>query len=165
MPAFGGIADIDRWYRNIHYLGAISGWKLLLRNLTCERISLCFNVGGLDYLGPLLGRCSNKFCEFGLCAGEWSVAQLQCPRRELGLGNAKINLAVQSLDNISRSISWGADSLPRGSLVARQELADAWYVWQRVVGARFDAAYEIYAHIGVAEHEGMRPERLATLVT
>jgi 4-carboxymuconolactone decarboxylase len=33
-----------------------------------------------------------------------------------------------------------------------------------VVGARFDAAYEIYAHIAVAEHEGMRPDRLATLV-
>jgi alkylhydroperoxidase family enzyme len=32
-----------------------------------------------------------------------------------------------------------------------------------VVGARFDAAYEIYAHIAVAEHEGMRPDRLATL--
>jgi 4-carboxymuconolactone decarboxylase len=31
------------------------------------------------------------------------------------------------------------------------------------VGARFDAAYEIYAHIAVAEHEGMKPERLATL--
>jgi 4-carboxymuconolactone decarboxylase len=33
-----------------------------------------------------------------------------------------------------------------------------------VVGARFDAAYEIYAHIAVAEHEGMSLERLATLV-
>src|ERR1700760_293047 len=33
-----------------------------------------------------------------------------------------------------------------------------------VVGARFDAAYEIYAHIAVAEREGMNPERLATLV-
>ena len=33
-----------------------------------------------------------------------------------------------------------------------------------VVGARFNAVYEIYAHIAVAEHEGMRPERLATLV-
>lgn len=32
-----------------------------------------------------------------------------------------------------------------------------------VVGARFDAAYEIYAHIAVAEREGMRPDRLATL--
>jgi len=32
-----------------------------------------------------------------------------------------------------------------------------------VVGARFDAAYEIYAHIAVAEHEGMKPERLASL--
>ena len=32
------------------------------------------------------------------------------------------------------------------------------------VGARFDAAYEIYAHIAVAEQEGMSPERLATLV-
>jgi alkylhydroperoxidase family enzyme len=31
------------------------------------------------------------------------------------------------------------------------------------VGARYDAAYEIYAHIAVAEHEGMSPERLATL--
>jgi 4-carboxymuconolactone decarboxylase len=33
-----------------------------------------------------------------------------------------------------------------------------------VVGARFDAAYEIYAHIAVAEREGMPPARLATLV-
>ena len=33
-----------------------------------------------------------------------------------------------------------------------------------VVGARFDAAYEIYAHIAVAEREGMTAERLATLV-
>ena len=33
-----------------------------------------------------------------------------------------------------------------------------------VVGARFDAAYEIYAHIAVAEREGMTEDRLATLV-
>jgi len=33
-----------------------------------------------------------------------------------------------------------------------------------VVGARFKAAYEIYAHIAVAEHEGMHETRLATLV-
>lgn len=32
------------------------------------------------------------------------------------------------------------------------------------VGARYDAAYEIYAHIAVAEREGMPAERLATLV-
>lgn len=32
-----------------------------------------------------------------------------------------------------------------------------------VVGARFDAAYEIYAHIAVAENEGMTPKRLATI--
>jgi len=33
-----------------------------------------------------------------------------------------------------------------------------------VVGARFNAAYEIYAHIAVAEREGMRGARLASLV-
>jgi alkylhydroperoxidase family enzyme len=32
-----------------------------------------------------------------------------------------------------------------------------------VVGARFDAAYELYAHIAVAEKEGMTDARLATL--
>jgi alkylhydroperoxidase family enzyme len=32
-----------------------------------------------------------------------------------------------------------------------------------VVGARFDAAYEIYAHIAVAEREGMTAERLASI--
>jgi alkylhydroperoxidase family enzyme len=32
-----------------------------------------------------------------------------------------------------------------------------------VVGARFDAAYEIYAHIAVAEREGMSAKRLATI--
>jgi 4-carboxymuconolactone decarboxylase len=33
-----------------------------------------------------------------------------------------------------------------------------------VVGARYDAAYELYAHVAVAEHEGMSAERLAALV-
>jgi alkylhydroperoxidase family enzyme len=33
-----------------------------------------------------------------------------------------------------------------------------------VVGARYDAAYEIYAHIAIAEKENMSAERLATLV-
>jgi alkylhydroperoxidase family enzyme len=33
-----------------------------------------------------------------------------------------------------------------------------------VVGARYDAAYELYAHVAVAEKEGMAPERLAALV-
>jgi 4-carboxymuconolactone decarboxylase len=33
-----------------------------------------------------------------------------------------------------------------------------------VVGAHFDAAYEIYAHIAVAEREAMSKKRLATLV-
>ena len=33
-----------------------------------------------------------------------------------------------------------------------------------VVGARYDAAYDIFAHIAVAEREDMKPERLASLV-
>lgn len=33
-----------------------------------------------------------------------------------------------------------------------------------VVGARFDAAYELYAHIAVAEHEGVTDARLGTLL-
>ncbi|TFF18255.1 carboxymuconolactone decarboxylase family protein [Jiella endophytica] len=33
-----------------------------------------------------------------------------------------------------------------------------------VTGAHFDAAYEIYAHVAVAEREGMTDERLSTLV-
>lgn len=33
-----------------------------------------------------------------------------------------------------------------------------------VVGARYDAAYEIYAHIAVAEREGMPEARLATMM-
>ena len=33
-----------------------------------------------------------------------------------------------------------------------------------VVGAHFNAAYEIYAHVAVAEREGMSAERLAALV-
>src|ERR1700704_2292068 len=32
------------------------------------------------------------------------------------------------------------------------------------VGAHFDAAYELYAHIAVAEKEAMKPERHATLL-
>ncbi len=34
-----------------------------------------------------------------------------------------------------------------------------------VVGARFDAAYELYAHVAVAEQEGMSADRLSTLAS
>jgi len=34
-----------------------------------------------------------------------------------------------------------------------------------VVGARYDAAYELYAHVAVAEKEGMSAERLSALVS
>jgi hypothetical protein len=33
-----------------------------------------------------------------------------------------------------------------------------------VVGAHFHAAYELYAHVATAEHEGMSDARLSTLV-
>lgn len=51
------------------------------------------------------------------------------------------------------------------SMTANASLADnVRQVVILVVGARFDAAYEIYAHVAVAETEGMRPARLAALV-
>ena len=51
------------------------------------------------------------------------------------------------------------------AMTAKASLADnVRQVVILVVGARFDAAYEIYAHIAVAEREGMSPQRLATLV-
>jgi 4-carboxymuconolactone decarboxylase len=51
------------------------------------------------------------------------------------------------------------------AMTAKASLADnVRQVVILVVGARFNAAYEIYAHIAVAEREGMKPARLATLV-
>ena len=50
------------------------------------------------------------------------------------------------------------------AMTANATLADnVRQIFILVVGARFDAAYEIYAHVAVAEHEGMRPDLLATL--
>ena len=51
------------------------------------------------------------------------------------------------------------------AMTANATLADAVrQVAILVVGARYNAAYEIYAHIVVAEKEGMSPERLATMM-
>ena len=86
------------------------------------------DTGSLDHLGPLLDRFDNKRGELGLRADKWNVTQLKGPCGELRIGNASVNLAMESFYDFNRGVSRSANSLPCGSLIAWYELSNDWHV-------------------------------------
>ena len=64
--------------------------------MECLRRSLRLDAGGLDDLGPLLGRFDNKCGELGLRADKGNVTELKDPRAELRIRNASVNFAMES---------------------------------------------------------------------
>ena len=96
--------------------------------MECLCRSFHLDAGSLDHLGPLLGRFNNKRGELGPGADKRNVTQLKGPRGELRIGNASINLAMESFHDVDGGLAWGADALPSGRLIAWQELRDGRYV-------------------------------------
>jgi hypothetical protein len=84
--------------------------------MECLCRSLHLDAGSLDHLRPLFGRFDNKCGELRLCANKGNVTQLKGPRGELRIGNASVNLAMESFHDVDGGLAGGADARPSGSL-------------------------------------------------
>src|SRR5262249_33886598 len=79
--------------------------------------SVQLDVGGPDHLGPFLCICGDECAEVCGRAGEHRVAEVGDPRLHPGIGEARVDLFVELVDDLCGRIPGGTDPLPAGSLV------------------------------------------------
>src|SRR5262245_39092541 len=79
-----------------------------------ERVwwSLRLDVGRADHLAPLLGFVSDELPEIGGCTGKHRAAQVGKPRSHLGIGEARIDLRIEFVDDFGGRVLGRAYSIP-----------------------------------------------------
>src|SRR5262245_35314948 len=80
--------------------------------------SVCLDARELDHLGPLLRFLSDELPEIGGCTGKHRAAQVGKPRSHLGIGEARIDLRIEFVDDLGGRVLGRAYSIPVASLVA-----------------------------------------------
>src|SRR5258708_15833005 len=80
--------------------------------------SVDFGAGELDHLGPLLCICADECAEVCGRACKHRVAEVGDTRLHPGIGEARIDLLVELVDDLGGWIPWGANPLPPGSPLA-----------------------------------------------
>src|SRR5205085_12701047 len=78
------------------------------------------------YLAPFLSFVGDELTEIGRQARKRGASQVGKPRLDLGVGEGRVDLPVELVDDLTRRVLGRAVTLPIGSLVARQEFAQAW---------------------------------------
>src|SRR5262245_12242338 len=78
--------------------------------MECQPGSLRLDAGELDHVGPLLGFVGDQLGEVGSGAGKWFTTEIGHPRLHRGLGERRVDLAVQSLHDFGWSAPGRADA-------------------------------------------------------
>src|SRR5262249_5798487 len=87
------------------------------RQPAIDRLIL-LDASELDDRGPLLGFVDNQFPEIGRRAPKHRRAQFSKPRLDPGIGECRVDLAVELVDDFDRRVFGGTDPSPATRLVA-----------------------------------------------
>src|SRR5262249_56411414 len=90
----------------------------------------------LSLLAPLLGFLSDQLAEVSGRTRKDRATEVSEPRFHVGIGESRINLIVELIDDFDGRVFWRADPHPAGRLVARHELGHGWAAGQRVRARR-----------------------------
>src|SRR6516165_2866735 len=82
------------------------------------------DFGRPDDLAPLLGFLGDQLAEVGGRARKHRAAEIGKPRLHLGIGEGRIDLFVELVDNLGRRVFRRADAGPEARLVARHEFGN-----------------------------------------
>src|SRR5262249_31469054 len=93
-----------------------------LWNIDSGSASVHFDVEGADHLAPLLGFFSDELCEVGGRARQ-RLAEVSQTDLHLGVGEGRVDLLVELLDDLGWRVPGNADAIPRRRLVARHEFS------------------------------------------
>src|SRR5262249_18458592 len=107
----------------------LTGWKAVRRTgfmeyrLDVAPHSYRWDVRGSDDVAPLLGFVGDELAELGWCERGRRAAELGDPRVQFGIGETRINLLVDFVDDVGRRAVWGAYPIPRTHLITWDKLA------------------------------------------
>src|SRR5215831_4914450 len=90
--------------------------------------SLRLDAGELDHLGPLLGFFDDELPKFSGRADNRCASQVGQPRLDFGIGEARVDLLVELLDDLGWRGLRCADAEPETRFVARHKLTDSRHV-------------------------------------
>src|SRR5262244_1826391 len=93
-----------------------------LWNIDSGSASVHFDVEGADHLAPLLGFVSDELCEVGGRARQ-RLTEVSQTDLHLGVGEGRVDLLVELLDDLGWRVPGNADAIPRCRLVARHEFS------------------------------------------
>src|SRR5262249_60410708 len=85
-------------------------------------VSLRLDARELHPLAPLLGFVSDDLCEVGGRARQ-RLAEVSQTDLHLGVGEGRVDLLVELLDDLGWRVPGNADAIPRCRLVARHEFS------------------------------------------
>src|SRR5436190_1714586 len=90
--------------------------------------SVRLDVGRPDHLAPFLGFLGDEPSEVGGRAGKHRATQDGEPRFYLGVGEARIDLLVEFVDELGRRVLRRSYASPGTYLEARYKITDRWEV-------------------------------------
>jgi hypothetical protein len=88
-----------------------------------------FNVRRSDHLAPSLGLLDDELIEFGRRAHKYRSAQVSDPRDDLGIGEPRVDLLVELVDDRDGRVPWSSDRYPRAGIETLLKVAKRWNVW------------------------------------
>jgi hypothetical protein len=89
-------------------------------------------VSRSNHLSPFLGFLSEVFSEIRRRTGKYHGTKLREPRLELSIGEARIDLGVELIDDLGGRALGGADAIPRTRIVTGDEIGHNRNVGQRL---------------------------------
>src|SRR5262249_20909589 len=85
-------------------------------------VSVGLDVGGPDHLAPFVGFFGDQLAELGRRSRQRRAAEVSETGLHLRIGESRVDLFVELVDDLGRRGPWYAEAVPITHLVARQEL-------------------------------------------
>src|SRR5262249_51716501 len=98
--------------------------------------SLRLDARELDHLRPFLGFVGDQLPKFGGREREDRATEIGKPRLHRGIGESRIDLLVECVDDLGGRVPGCAEAAPRARLKAWQEFAHGWEGRQRLPARR-----------------------------
>src|SRR5215510_1291304 len=112
------VARVSCWARpGMSAFACCSGFAY--RNLWNVASSIRLNVGSTNHLAPLLGFVGDELSKLGGGAGKNRAAQFGEPRLDRRIGESRVDLLIEHIDDLDARSPGRSDSEPVTRLVAR----------------------------------------------
>src|SRR5262245_19811231 len=97
---------------------------------------LGLDIRGPDYLAPLLGLVGDVLRELRRRTRQYDDTHVSKPRLNLGIGEARVDLPVELVDDPNWRVPGSGDAAPATRLETGQGISDRWDVRQRLQACR-----------------------------